>query len=113
VWLVQMGRAAEDGVFARFVERVLGQPLTLTESTLAWTTLRGQSIRFDGAVPLAAAWQVDGVAQPLTNFPHVAGIYGGADALPAAHVDIQYLDHVMRLEFATPEVPNPSSPHFT
>ncbi len=108
IWLVQMGRAAEDGTFAQFVDNVLGQSLTLTAAEVAYSTLRGVRVQLDAKAPLAEAWLVDGQPQPLANFPHIESIYGGAAALPADYIDIQYQEHVLRLDFGAPEVPGRS-----
>jgi hypothetical protein len=104
IWLVQMGRAVRDGAFAQFVEKVLALPLTIKRDHLHFTTLNGQAIHFDLNSPLNEAWVVDGTPQPLDHYPHLESIYGGASALPASNVEIRYLDHHMRLEFATAEM---------
>jgi hypothetical protein len=108
VWLVQMGRAAHDGTFAQFAEKVMALPLSLQESKLYYTSARSESIRFDGQVVLAQAFWVDDVAQPLHGFPHLASIYGGVATLPATSVDIQYQEHLMRLDFSAPQLSSPS-----
>lgn len=110
VWLVQMGRAAEDGTFAQFVEKVQAQPLALTAAQVTFTTLRGHAVRLDGDASLEQAWWVDDVAQPLTDFPHVESIYGGAAALPAPSVEIRYQEHLMQVDFALPDLPSNLSP---
>lgn len=103
VWLVQMGRAASDGTFSDFVQKVLAQPLTLNSGSVEMTTLRGQTMQFRAAVPLDDALRVDGVPQPLQGFPHLESIYGGAAAIPANAVEIQYQEHRMRLDFGMAE----------
>jgi hypothetical protein len=106
VWLVQMGRAAHDGTFAQFVEKVMAQPLVLDRTQARYTSLRGQRVEFDLIAPLPQALVVEGTPQPLKDFPHVASIYGGAPALPATSVEIRYQEHRMRLDLGTPEVPS-------
>mgnify|MGYP007022263831 CR=1 FL=1 len=105
VWLVQMGRAASDGTFADFTQKVLAQPLTLTANGVEMTTLRGARVEFRTGGPLEAALVVDGTPQPLANFPHLESIYGGAATIPAHRVEIQYQEHQMRLDFGMPETP--------
>ncbi|MCC6458222.1 MAG: hypothetical protein IT328_24935 [Caldilineaceae bacterium] len=105
VWLVQMGRAANDGTFAHFVEKVLAQPLTLEPDRARYRSLMGQEIDFRFHAALHEALRVDGVAQPLKGFPHLESIYGGAAALPATSVEIAYHDHLMRLDFDAHETP--------
>ena len=106
VWMIHMGRAAEDGTFAQFVEKVQALPLSLTTERLALTTLRGQFMHFNANGPLEQALTIDDAPQPLASFPHVASIYGGASALPAQSVEIHYLEHMMRLDFALDSVPS-------
>jgi hypothetical protein len=105
VWLVQMGRAANDGPFARFVEKVLAQPLTLGVDHLRYTSLRGQAIRFGMSEPLDTALQTDGAPQPLDGFPHLESLYGGTRALPATEVEIRYQEHLMRLDLGIRAMP--------
>jgi hypothetical protein len=104
IWLVQMGRASEDGTFAQFVDKVMGQSLTLTADHMAYMTLRGERVRLAAYGPLAEAWYVDGQPQRLTDYPHFESTYGGAATLPADHIDIQYMEHIMRVDFGATEV---------
>ena len=71
VWLVQMGRAASDGTFTQFAERVLAQSLMLEQDTLQYSSLRGQVIHFSLNQPLAQAFTLDGAPQKLDGFPHI------------------------------------------
>jgi hypothetical protein len=104
IWLIQTGRAAYDGNFAQFADKVLTQSFSQTQGQLSYTSLRGNHIRFDATAPLSEALFVDDIAQPMDNFPHIASIYGGAPLLPATAVEMQYQDHRMRLDFGTTEV---------
>jgi hypothetical protein len=99
VWLVQMGRAAEDGTFAQFVEKILGQPLQLVENALQLVSLRGQEVRFQTEGALADALTANGESVPLSDYPHIASIYGGAATLPVTSVEVRYQEHAMRLNF--------------
>lgn len=103
VWLVQMGRAESDGTFAQFTEKVLGRRLHWEDDVVHYQSLAGQTIRFRPTGPLAQALRVDDEPKPLADFPHVASIYGGAAALPASSVDIQYHEHLVRLDFGATE----------
>jgi hypothetical protein len=105
IWLVHVGRAAHDGTFAQFVEKVLALPLALNHERVEITSLRGEHVRFATSSPLGEALIVGGVAQPLTDFPHLASIYGGAETMPATAVEIQYQEHLMRLDFGTAQTP--------
>jgi hypothetical protein len=102
IWLVHMGSAGQDGTFADFAEKVLALPVAFEEGSLQLTSLRGQTLRFSSVAALDQALWVDGVAQPLDEFPHLASIYGGASSLPATSLDIHYQEHQMRLDFSAP-----------
>ena len=105
VWIAQMGRAASDGTFADFGQKVLAQPLSLASDGVTMTTLRGQLITFRANKRLDDALLVDGEPQRLQEFPHLESIYGGAATLPAESVEIYYQEHRMRLDFGMPETP--------
>jgi len=106
IWLVQMGRAADDGSFADFVSHVLGQPLALEQAEVRYLTLRGRRLQFSLHVPLAESFQVDESAQPIDDFPHLESIYGGAANLPATSVEILYQEHHLRLDLGIREMPS-------
>ena len=67
----------------------------------------GRRLTLASISALNEALVVDGTAQPLDGFPHLESIYGGAQSLPATNVEIQYLEHLMRLDFGTPETSQP------
>jgi hypothetical protein len=94
-WLVQMGRAATDGSFAQFAEKVLAQPLTLETDYVRCQTLRGQLVE----VGINSQLFVDQAPQNLINFPHIESIYGGVGELAATSLDIRYQEHHLRLDF--------------
>jgi hypothetical protein len=94
VWLAQMGRAAQDGTFAEFQQRVLGQPLVFDELAVCYHSLRGQEIAFGWQGPLL----VDGVEQPLAGFKHYENPYCTAE-LADRQMDITFGDEMLRLNF--------------
>lgn len=94
VWVCQMGRAALDGDFNAFQDRVLGLPLETQGLDVRFTSLRGETLAFGWQGPLLR----DGQARPITGFGHYENPYCAAD-LPAEQMDIQFGDLVMRLEF--------------
>jgi hypothetical protein len=98
VWLVQMGRAADDGIFAEFTGKVLARPLTLETDRVSYRTLRDQSVEMGMSTPLL----VEDEPHHLSDFPHLeSSAYGGATALPAESLTIQYQEHLMRLDLST------------
>ena len=98
VWLVQMGRAALDGTFQEFAQKVAALPLAFTDLGVRFTTLRGQELVFGWEGPLL----IDGAEQPLSGFKHYDNPYCQAD-LPSRQMDICLGENVMRLTFEKEE----------
>ncbi len=94
VWLCHMGRAAQDGSFGEFRERVLALEVIWEGMSVRCTTLRGESLSFGWEGPLMVA----GREQPLADFRHYENPYCVAD-WPASQMDIRFGDHLLRLEF--------------
>jgi hypothetical protein len=94
VWLCQMGRAAQDGSFGEFQERVLGLDVVWEGLSVGCATLRGDSLAFGWEGPLL----VEGKEQPLAGFKHYENPYCVAD-WPASQMDIRFGDQLLRLEF--------------
>jgi hypothetical protein len=88
-----MGRAAEDGLFSHFVEKVLAAELTLRADAVRFGGLRGESFALDADGTL----RINGQPTPRAGFPHVESPFGGAAELPAAALDISYQGNTMRL----------------
>ena len=94
VWLAQMGRAALDGSFAEFQQKVLAQPPAFADLSLRYTTLRGQELAFGWQGPLL----LDGVEMPISDFKHYENPYCEADQ-PARQMEIRFGDEMLRLNF--------------
>lgn len=95
VWFVQLGRAAADGDFAEFQRSVLALDLTFDDLAVHTITLRGETIDFGWQGPLL----VNEREQPLSNFRHYDNPFCQMD-LAAPHMEIQFLDQVMRLDLS-------------
>jgi hypothetical protein len=93
IWLVQMGRAALDGNFATFQAKVLALPIHYADETVAYTTLRGDTLRF--------AWHgsllVNGETQPLDGFKHYDNVYTKTE-LSSGQMEIQWAEDGLRLD---------------
>lgn len=100
VWLCQMGRAALDGDFTAFQERVLSLPVNFTHLAVRLNTLRGDNLSFGWDTPLL----VDGEEQPLSSANHYESPYC-TSALPCAQMEIYYADYLLRLDFTPPGSP--------
>jgi len=94
VWVCQMGRAAVDGSFETFQNKVLESALDVQGLTVRYTTLRGETL----ALGWEGAFLRDGEEQPLSGFKHYENPYCVAE-LPASEMDIRFGDYVMRLVF--------------
>jgi hypothetical protein len=94
VWVCQMGRAAVDGSFEAFQNKVLESTVDVQGLTVRYTTLRGETLAFGWD----SAFLRDGEEQTLTGFKHYENPYCVAE-LPASEMDIRFGDYVMRLVF--------------
>jgi hypothetical protein len=87
-----MGRASLDGDFVAFKEKVSAMDLAFDDLSIAWRTLRDESLSFGWDEPLLR----DGEPQQLDGFEHYEGPYSSA-ALPADVMEIRFGDQMMRL----------------
>jgi hypothetical protein len=94
-WLCHMGRAALDGTFSDFQEKVLALTLIFDDLAVQCDTLRGESLTFGWEGPLL----LNGQEQPITGFKHYENPYCVAD-LAASKMEIAFGDQLMRLELA-------------
>ena len=95
VWLVHMGRAAQDGSFAGFQEKILALKVAFTGLSVECQTLRGDSLAFNWEGPLLLNQQ----EQPLKGTRHFENPYCTAD-LPAEQMEIQFNQYLLKLNFA-------------
>jgi len=98
VWWCLMGRAAIDGSFEDFQERVLALDVNFEELGVQCTTWRGETLSFAWQGPLL----VNGKEQPITGFKHYENPYCVAD-LAAELMEIRYGEYLLRLHFELPE----------
>lgn len=94
VWLCHMGRAAQDGEFAAFQDKILALEVVFEELSVRCTTLRGDILSFGWEGPLLR----NGEEHQLTGFNHYENLYCTAE-LPAAKMEIRSQDYLMRLDF--------------
>ncbi len=71
VWICQVGRAAEDGDFAAFCDRLQQTTPEKNGLNIQWTTPAGQALAFgwEGALT------VDGIAEDWGDYPHYENAY--------------------------------------
>ncbi|MCX7681255.1 MAG: hypothetical protein N2508_04710 [Anaerolineae bacterium] len=94
IWLCHMGRAAQDGEFAAFQDKILALEVTFEGLSVRCTTLRGDTLSFGWEEPLLR----NGEEQPLAGFKHYENPYCTAE-LPATQMEIWWQDYLMRLNF--------------
>jgi hypothetical protein len=95
IWLCHLGRAALDGDFAAFQDKMLTLAVSFDGLAVRCTTLRGETLSFGWEGPLLRNGQVE----PITGFKHYDNPYCVAD-LPATEMDVRYGELTMRLKFA-------------
>jgi hypothetical protein len=95
LWLCHMGRDGLDGSYPTFKKEILKANLEWHDLAVQFTSLRGDRLAFDWQGPLL----INGQAQPITGFKHIDHPYCIAD-LPADHMDINFRDIGLRLNFA-------------
>jgi hypothetical protein len=93
-----MGRAALDGDFPTFQEKVLAMQVKFADQSIQLTTVRGERLSFD--------WQGsflrNGQEQPLSGFMHYENPYTQTN-YPCTQMEIQYGEDLMRLDFGSVE----------
>ncbi|MBN1964199.1 MAG: hypothetical protein JW910_06110, partial [Anaerolineae bacterium] len=95
VWLCHMGRAALDGDFGAFQDKILSLDVDCGPLSVRCATLRGDTLAFGWEGPFTR----NGETQPLDGFKHYDNPYCSADC-PAKELEVRYGDLAMRLDFA-------------
>jgi hypothetical protein len=93
IWLCHMGRAAQDGDFETFQNRILAMPVMYDDLAVTWTTLRGETLSFGWEGEL----QLDGQTMPLVSPMHYQNPYCNVE-LHASQMEIQSANYLMRLK---------------
>ena len=94
IWLCHMGRAALDGDFSSFQEKILALDVDFTDASVHFATLRGDALSFGWQGPFLR----NGSEQALSNFDHYEGPYVIAK-YPCRQMDVQFGDTILRLNF--------------
>jgi len=95
VWLCQMGRAARDGDFNNFKEKVLASKKVFMGLQAQYCSVRGDTLDFGWREP----FYVNQVEQPLAGFKHYENLYCVTE-LPCRQMEIHYGDYLLRLNFS-------------
>ncbi len=98
IWVCQMGRAATDGGFAAFQEKVLANKPQFDQLNVEVQTLRGEKLSFGWDRPFLR----DGVEQPLSGYNLYENIYTNTP-WPSPEVEIRTENYLLRMRFGEAE----------
>jgi hypothetical protein len=99
IWLCHMGRAALDGDFSSFQEKILALHVKFADAQVRFNTLRGEVLSFGWQGPLLR----DESEQPLSGFHHYENPFAASE-FPSRQMEVRYGDGLLRLNFES--VPN-------
>jgi len=94
IWVCQMGRAANDGNFSDFQEKISCQELTFDQLSLQLKTPKGDIFLFGWHRPLV----YNNMQQDLSSFPHYHNPYT-ISGLPCQQMQITNADFLLKLNF--------------
>lgn len=95
VWLCQMGRAAQDGSFTDFQEKLLVSSVEIAGLSVEIQGIRGDTVAFDWTGP----FQVNGIEEAIHGFKHYDNPFCTCE-LGATEMVIRSWNHAMQLDFA-------------
>ncbi len=95
IWVCHMGRAALDGNFNSFQEKILALDVRYDDLSVRCATLRGETLAFGWEGSLLRNDQ----AEPITGFKHYDNPYCVAE-LNSSQLQVCFGEQVMRLNFA-------------
>jgi len=105
IWLCHMGRAALDGDFASFQNKILALDLEYSDSSILVSTLRGEALSFGWQGPFLR----NDHEQPLSGFDHYENPFVVSE-FPSHRLEIRYGESALRLEFERAATSNPQEP---
>jgi hypothetical protein len=94
IWLCHLGRAAVDGDFSSFQDKILALPVRFADTSVHFTTLRGEVLSFGWHGPFLR----DEIEQPLSSFGHYEHPFATSD-FPSRQMEVRYGDELLRLDF--------------
>ena len=98
IWLCQMGREAQDGTFAEFVENISAAEVTFSGMNVQYRSPGNGLVRFGWESPFS----VDGVNIPLYDYPRYENPYVRAQFDPT-EININNGEHRLYLNWKTGE----------
>ena len=100
VWLCHMGRAALDGDFVTFQEKIGKLDIVFEGLTVTCPNLRGEVLSFAWQGPLL----LNGEELPLAGYRHYENPYCMAE-FPCPQMEIRQGEYLLRLDFSSPPPP--------
>jgi hypothetical protein len=94
-WIVQMGRAAQDGAFADFQAAVIATRIEGSDGKLTYRGIRGRVFAFAWGGPLS----IDGAPRPSHTTRHFDNAYASVE-LPNQAMEIRHGAEYLRLDFS-------------
>lgn len=98
-WLCHLGRAADDGDFATFCQRVQQHQPQAAATTITWTRPDGKMLEWAWTGPL----RVDSAAESWDDFPHYENTYTSTP-MNTSIMTITYADQSLVLDLETGQV---------
>ena len=89
-----MGRAALDGDFSSFQEKILALEVEFSNTSVRCATLRSETLSFGWQGPFLR----DEIEQPLSGFNHYDGPFASSE-YPSKQLEVRYGETAMRLDF--------------
>lgn len=94
IWLCHTGRAALDGEFSSFQEKILALDVKFAADHVRFSTLRGEVLSFGWQGPFLR----DDIEQQLSDFNHYENPFAAAE-FPSRQMEVRYGDGLLRLNF--------------
>jgi hypothetical protein len=94
IWLCHTGRAALDGEFSSFQEKILALDVKFADARVRFPTLRGEVLSFGWQGPFLR----NDIEEPLSGFDHYENPFAAAQ-FPSRQMEVRYGDGLMRLHF--------------
>jgi len=102
IWLCHMGRAALDDDFKTFQKKILALELEYADTTVRFSTLRGETLSFGWQGPFLR----NGLEHPLSGFAHYENPFVSSE-YPSHQLEIRYGESAVRLQFGGPTTSGP------
>jgi len=96
IWFCHMGRAALDGDFSTFQEKILALDVNFTDASIQCTTMRGESLSFGWQGPFLRNEQ----EQPLSGFEHYENP-NVVSGYPSRQMEIRSGEAMLRLNLGS------------